>query len=142
VTTQNATVSTTYNKSVLSLLRRRSTRHYPHILLSAGAWYTAPASADLIDISCPQGAQQQIHRPRSLLSIDGTDGRTLNSYIVPAPHTLRAASVSSVTGGRFLNTIISVRREGATSDVMCRACLLRRHAEPRVASTRTMGTRQ
>jgi len=30
----------------------------------------------LIDISCPQGAQQQTHRPPLLLSIDGTDGRT------------------------------------------------------------------
>jgi len=96
VTTQNATVSTTYNKSVLSLLRRRSTRHYPHLLLSAGAWYTAPAAAYLIDISCPQGAQQQIRRPRLLLSIDGTDGRTLNSYnIVPAPAYI-ASSVSIV----------------------------------------------
>ena len=55
-------------KSVLSLLHRLSTWRYPHLLLSAGA---APAARPQlsIDISCPQGAQQQTRRPLSLLSI-------------------------------------------------------------------------
>jgi len=58
----------------LSLLRRLSKRRYPHLLLSAGACSTAPAARSQlsIDISCPQGAQQQTRRPPLLLLIDGT----------------------------------------------------------------------
>jgi len=64
-------------KSVLSLLRRLSTRRCPHLLLNAGACHTALAARPQlsIDISCPQGAQQQTCLP-PLLSIDETDGRT------------------------------------------------------------------
>ena len=65
------------NKSVLSLLRRLSTRRCPHLLLNAGACHTAPAARQQlsIDISCTQGAQQQTRLP-PLLSIDETHGRT------------------------------------------------------------------
>jgi len=48
-----------------------------------------------IDISCPHGAQQQTRRPL-LLSIDGTDRRTLDRFTDPAPHTMRAMSIKSV----------------------------------------------
>jgi len=50
----------------------------PHLLLNTGACSTAlVAHPQLsINISCPQGAQQQNHRPPLLLSIDGTDRRT------------------------------------------------------------------
>jgi len=67
------------------------------LLLSAGACCTALS----IDISCPAGAQQQTHSTPLLLSIDRTDretagrtdGRTLDRYIDPALHTIRAVSV-------------------------------------------------
>jgi len=42
-----------------------------------------------IDISCPQSAQQQTRRPPLLLSIDGTDRRTPDRYLDPAPHTIQ-----------------------------------------------------
>jgi len=50
-------------------------------------------------IFCPQSAQQQTRRKPLLLSIDRTrtDGRTLDRYIDPAPHTIRAVSVSNST---------------------------------------------
>jgi len=40
------------NQSVFCLLLRLSTRHCPHLLLSAGVCCTALS----IDITCPQGA--------------------------------------------------------------------------------------
>jgi len=43
----------------------------------------------VIDISCPRGAQQQTRRTPLLLSIDGTDGRTLDRYIDPVLRTMR-----------------------------------------------------
>jgi len=49
-----------------------------------------------IHISRRQGAQQQTRRLPLLLSIDGTkgrtDGRTLDRYIDPVPHAMRAAA--------------------------------------------------
>jgi len=52
---------------------------------------TAPAALPQlsidIDISCPQGAQQQTRRPPLLLSIDGTDRRIPDRYTDPTPHT-------------------------------------------------------
>ena len=53
-----------------------------------------------IDISCPRGALLQTRRTPLLLSIDGTDGRTdgrtLDRFIDPAPHTTRAVSILSL----------------------------------------------
>jgi len=49
------------------------------LLLSAGACCTASLLHGpqlLINISCPQGAQQQTRHKLLSLSIDGTDGRT------------------------------------------------------------------
>jgi len=87
------------NESVLSFLRRLSTRRCPHSLLSTGACSTAPAAID-VDISCRQGPWQQTRRPPLLLSIDvtdrRTDRRTPNRYIDPVPHTMRAASIITV----------------------------------------------
>ena len=52
-------------------------------------------SNESIDISCPHGAQQQ--NCRTLRSNDGTDGRTdgrtLDRFIDPAPHTTPAVSI-------------------------------------------------
>jgi len=39
-------------------------------------WAPAPAARRLLDISRPQGAQQEIHRPPVMQSIDGADRRT------------------------------------------------------------------
>ena len=62
------------NKSVLSAHRGLSTWRY-----RICCWAPAPAARRpqlSIDISCPQGAQQQTRPPPLLLSIDGTDRRT------------------------------------------------------------------
>jgi len=89
---------------VLSLAFGSHRQRYPHLLLSACRRYRSTASTRRrqlsIDISCPQGAQQQTSRTPLLLSVDGTDGRTpdpigLHIYRYPAPHTMRAASVNS-----------------------------------------------
>jgi len=45
------------------------------LLLTAGAPVARRPQLS-IDISCPQGAQQQTRQPPLLLSIDGTDRRT------------------------------------------------------------------
>jgi len=47
----------------------------------------------LIDISCPRGAQQQTRHTLLLLSIEGADGRMLNRFVDCAPHTVWAASI-------------------------------------------------
>ena len=53
------------------------------------------AAASYRSISAARArAQQLIRRTALLLSIDGTDGRTPDRYIDPAPHTTRAASTS------------------------------------------------
>jgi len=58
-----------------------------------------------IDISCPQGAQQQTRRTPLLLSIDGTagrtDGLTLDRFIDPAVHNMQVQcqQVSAVAAG-------------------------------------------
>jgi len=49
----------------------------------------APLLPLSIDISRPRGAQRQTRR------MDGTDGRTLDRLIDPAPHTVPAVSVDS-----------------------------------------------
>ena len=67
------------NTSVFSLRRRLSMWHCPLLLLSAGACCTAPAAhpqLSVIDILCPQGAQQQTRWPLLLLPIYGTYRRT------------------------------------------------------------------
>ena len=52
-------------------------------------------------------AQQQTSRASLLLSIDGTDrqtdGRTPDRFIVPAPHTARAASITDTVSSSQLN---------------------------------------
>jgi len=65
------------NKSLLSLVPRPALSVMLTALLSAPAAGTRRRCPQLsIDISCPQGAQQQTRRPPLLLSIDGTDRRT------------------------------------------------------------------
>jgi len=49
-----------------------------------------------IDISSPRGAQQQTRRT-SRGMMGQTDGRTLDRFIDPAPHTMRAVSIHRVT---------------------------------------------
>jgi len=61
-----------------------------------------------VNISCPQGTQQQTHRPQLLLSVNRTDRQMLDCYIDPAVHTLQAALVISV--------IVVVYRTTTTSD--------------------------
>jgi len=49
--------------------------------ISIDSWYAAPRRSRLsIDISCPQGAQQQTSRTLLLLSIDRTDGRQTDGH--------------------------------------------------------------
>ena len=50
-----------------------------------------------VDISWPLGTQQQTRRSGVWLPNDGTDERTrrtLDSFIEPAPHTMRAMSIN------------------------------------------------
>ena len=47
-----------------------------------------------IDISCPQGAQQQTRCKQLLLLTDGTDERTLDRFTDPAPHTMQVVSIT------------------------------------------------
>jgi len=82
-----------FKTNLLSLLRRLSTWRCPHLRLSAGA-RAARRPQLSIDISCPQGAQQQTRRPSLLLSIDGTDRQTdRRPTVTYAPHTMGAASI-------------------------------------------------
>jgi len=80
------------NKSVSSLLRRLSTRRYPHLLLSAGTCSTAPAAIDLHFL--PEG-RSAANPPNAVAAVDRreTDGGTPDRYKDPAPHTTRAVSV-------------------------------------------------
>ena len=50
----------------------------PHMVNAANAttYKSVRICSTTIDISCPQGAQQQTRRPPLLLSIDGKDRRT------------------------------------------------------------------
>ena len=60
---------------------------------------------------CEQGAQQQTRRPPLLLTIDETDrrtdGRTLDRYTDPAPHTMRVVSIKYITRRQKLMDRIS-----------------------------------
>jgi len=85
-------------RSVLSLLVGSQ-----HDSIRVYCWMPAPAAQRpqlSIDISSPQGAQQQTRRPPLLLSIEGTerrtDGRTPDRYIDHTMHTMRAASIIRV----------------------------------------------
>ena len=76
------------NKSVFSLRHWLSTWCCPRLLLSTGACCTVPTTCPQvsIDISCPQGTQQQTRQPQLLLSTDETDRWTLNHYILRRHH--------------------------------------------------------
>ena len=62
---------------------------YPHLLLSVRRLQAISIDRSTrrrqlsIDISCPQGAQQQTSRTPLLLSVDGTDGRTPDPIHIP-----------------------------------------------------------
>ena len=67
--------------------RRAAVHHAVAVLLLLGAGRLS------INISCPQGTQQQIRHMLLQQLIDGTDGRTPDHYIDPALHTMRAVSI-------------------------------------------------
>jgi len=54
----------------------------------------APAVQQSNDVFCPPGPQQQT-RNSSVRWPDGTDGRTLDRCIDPAPHAARAAPITT-----------------------------------------------
>jgi len=60
-----------------------------------------------IDISCSHGAQQQTRCTQQLRSNDGTDRQTVDCFVDPAPHTMRAVSIigqaEGTTAGRLVN---------------------------------------
>ena len=94
-------IITKNNKSVFSLFRRLLTWRYPHLLLSAGlpAHAAAPtARAQLsINISCLRALSSKPDARRCWCWLVGqTDrrmkGRTLDRYINPVRHIMRAAS--------------------------------------------------
>jgi len=85
------------NKAVFSLCSpKRGTKQ--HLLLRAlprPRTAAAPAVQQSIDISYPPGPQQQTRRTllQRANGTDRADGRTLYSYIDPAPHTMRAVPI-------------------------------------------------
>ena len=109
------------NNSVFSFLHRLSTWRCPHLLLSAGAWCTAPAAVYRYLLP---SAQQQTRRTSLLLSIDGTDRRTLDTYIDLSPHAMRTASIT-VCGWDWKNENLAVN--GETSNIVKRLKIRRWH---------------
>ena len=84
---------------MFSLVRRLSTRHCPHLLLSAVLRAPLLLGAGAVDLYLLP-ARRSAANPRTplLLSIDGTDGRTdrqtLDRFIDPAPHAMQAVSTN------------------------------------------------
>jgi len=74
--------------------RRRSTAAAP--LAASSTIQQQRRCLPSIDISSPQGAQHQTRRTLLSLSIEWTDrrtdGRTLDRFVNPAPHTVWAVS--------------------------------------------------
>jgi len=66
-----------------------------------------------IDISGPQGAQQQTRRPPLLLWIDGTDGRTPGRSIDLSLHAVRRLGIvnnNACIGIDFVENFVANRR--------------------------------
>jgi len=86
-----------------AVLRRRA------VALCCGA-VAAERPSLSINISCPRGAQQQTHHTPLLRSNDGTDawtdrqtdGGTLDRFIDPATHIMRAASTRKLCFKRHI----------------------------------------
>jgi len=70
-----------FNTSVFSFLRQLTTRHCSHLLLNA-VLRLLPS----IDISCPQGPEQQTHCSSMHHLIDGTDRQTPYHYTDPTAY--------------------------------------------------------
>jgi len=91
-------VMSAHNKTVFTLIPRLSTWHCPHLLLYAvlrrRCWRApAPAAVD----RCLLPERRSAANPPRAAQTDGTDkqtdGRTLDRFIDPAPHTVRALSI-------------------------------------------------
>jgi len=84
---------TKLNKSVISLLRRLSTWRCLHLLLSIG-----PTVIDWYLLQTPTRRSAAANPPATCCCrmMRQTDGRTLDRYTDPAPHTTRALSKSCI----------------------------------------------
>ena len=93
------------DKSVFSLVRRLSTWHCPHLLLSAVlrrrcCWARLQlVHGAAVDLYLLPARRSAVNPPAIVAAVDRwetdrrTDRRTLDRYIDPATHTVRAASV-------------------------------------------------
>ena len=110
----NNTIIVNVNVCVnVSLVPRLPTGHCPHLLLNAVlrrscCWAGARRCRSISPAR--GGAQQQTRLTPLLLSIDGTDGRTdgqtLDRFMDPDPHTMRAVSIACTFLGRS-GTVVS-----------------------------------
>jgi len=84
---------TKLNKSVISLLRRLSTWRCLHLLLSIG-----PTVIDWYLLQTPTRRSAAANPPATCCCrmMRQTDGRTIDRYTDPAPHTTRALSKSCI----------------------------------------------
>jgi len=109
----NNTIIVNVNVCVnVSLVPRLPAGHCPYLLLNAVlrrscCW--APAPPLPIDISCPRG-RSATNPPHAAAAVDRwdrrTDGQTLDRFMDPDPHTMRAVSIACTFLGRS-GTVVS-----------------------------------